>query len=82
MTEEPHSTKLPQSWDTGSDPSGVPATVAQSPFGPLFLLLCVPHVKSCNAFDIRGKPSVSPLENIPTRDSPIALDGLSSPLGV
>ena len=26
MTEGPHSTKLPQSWDIGSDQSDVPAT--------------------------------------------------------
>ena len=36
MTEGPHSTKLPQSWDTGSDQSGVPAfRDSESPFGPL-----------------------------------------------
>ena len=36
MTEGPHSTKLPQSWDTGSDQSGVPAfRDSECPFGPL-----------------------------------------------
>ena len=35
----------------------VPATVVQSPFGPLFLSLCVLHVEPCNVFDTRGKPS-------------------------
>ena len=36
MTEGPHSTKLPQSWDTGSDQSGVPALRdSECPFGPL-----------------------------------------------
>ena len=36
MTEGPHSTKLPQSWDTGSDQSGVPAfRDSECLFGPL-----------------------------------------------
>ena len=32
MTVGPHSTKLPQSWDTESDQLGVPASVSASAF--------------------------------------------------
>ena len=34
----------------------VPASVAQCPFGPLFLSLCVLHVEPCNGFAARRKP--------------------------
>ena len=51
MTEGPRSTKLPQSWDTGSDQSGVPAfRDSECLFGPLG---CGAVCASCS----RRKPS-------------------------
>ena len=44
----------------------VPATVVQSPFGPLFPSLCVLHVEPRNVFDTRGKLSDLPAEPYPT----------------
>ena len=44
----------------------VPATVVQSPFGPLFPSLCVIHVEPRNVFDTGGKPSDLPAEPYPT----------------
>ena len=60
----------------------VPATVVQSPFGPLFLSLCVLYVGSGNVFDTKEKPSVVQAATSPTRDSSVVLEGLASPLGV
>ena len=73
MTEGPHSTKLPQSWDTGSDQSGAPAfRDSECLFGPLVAALFVLLVLSGNVFAARGKPSASRAE--PSRDSSVVLE--------
>ena len=78
MTEGPHSTKLPQSWDTGSDQSGVPATFGVGDVKSFwFVLLAL----SGNVFATRGKLSASRAETSPTRDSSVVLEGLASSLG-
>ena len=52
----------------------VPAPVIQSPFGPLFLSLCVLHVEPCNVFDTREMLSASRAETHRTRDLSVVLE--------
>ena len=52
----------------------VPATVVQSPFGPLFPSLCVLHVEPRNVFASRGKSSALRAETHHTRNFSVVLE--------
>ena len=54
----------------------VPATVVQSPFGPLFPSLCVLHVEPRNVFASRGKSSALRAETHHTRNFSVVLETL------